>query len=110
MGVVYKSSARAAETVRCPIDADRFLEEAERRAEIHLTGSAEMGVREIVAAVNQAYGAGRHGLPGYPIDQRAEVERMRQQEGPDVALDILAREIRWINEAYRQGRRDAGYI
>ena len=110
MGVVYKSGTRTAETVRYPIDADRFLEEAERMTRIRLTGSAEMGVREIVAAVNQAYGAGRHGLPGYPIDQRAEVERMRQQEGPDVALDILAWEIRWINGAYRQGRRDAGYI
>lgn len=109
MGAAYKSSARAAEAARCPIDVDRFLEEAERTAGIRLTGSAEMGVREIVAAINQAYGAGRHGLPGYPIDQRAEVERMRQEEGTGVALDVLMWEIRWINGAYRQGRRDAGY-
>ena len=110
MRVVYKSSARAAETVRYPIDADRFLEGVERRTEIRLTGSAELGIREIVAAVNQAYGAGRPGLSGYPIDQTAEAERIRQQEGPDVDLDILAWEIRWINGAYRQGRRDAGGI
>lgn len=109
MEATYKSSARAAEAARCPIDADHFLEEMEGMTGVRLTGSAEMGVREIIAAVNQAYGAGRHGLPGYPIDQRAEVERMRQEEGPGVALDVLMWEIRWINGAYRQGRRDAGY-
>lgn len=92
-----------------PVDADGLVERAKQELGVSLPACAEGSVRAAAAAVNQAYEAGRLGLPGFPVDPEATVERLRQQAGPETGYDILACGIRWINAAYRQGRRAAEF-
>ena len=96
--------------MKYPIDAEKYISAlrlefgpvSECRAEAY---------REVVRLVNMCYADGLQNKSGYPLDPDEECLAFAEASGEDLEgirnNPLLPRLIRWCNEAYEQGRKEA---
>lgn len=92
-----------------PIDIERHLEAVHLNMETDAV--TDEFVRRYVSLVNNAYNDGKAGKLGYPMDPETEIFRRSQNLGisttDDLVVETVSCIIRWMNDAYAHGARDA---